>query len=112
MGEIMNRIASIIKRLVRLAVKIILVPIFICLTFVEWICIIAVGFLRVFFSLTGFSIILIGILSFCFELEPASEIRRMIIVGVVFYILPMAADCITAGIGSLNIKMQKWLITG
>ena len=35
----------------------------------------------------------------------------MIIVGVVFYILPMAADCITAGIGSLNIMMQKWLIS-
>ena len=108
----MNRIVRIILWLVRLAVKIILLPILICLTLVEWICIIAVGFLRMFFSLAGFIIILTAILSFCFELEPASEMRRMIIVGVVFYMLPMAADCITAGIGSLNIKMQKWLITG
>ena len=81
----MNRIVSIILWLVRLAVKIILLPILICLTLVEWICIIAVGFLRMFFSLAGFIIILTAILSFCFELEPASEMRRMIIVGVVFY---------------------------
>ena len=107
----MNRIVSIILWLVRLAVKIILLPILICLTLVEWICIIAVGFLRMFFSLAGFIIILTAILSFCFELEPASEMWRMIIVGVVFYMLPMAGDCITAGIGSLNIMMQKWLIS-
>lgn len=108
----MNRIVSIILWLVRLAVKIILVPVFICLTLVEWICIIAVGFLRVFFSLTGFSIILIGILSFFFELEPASEMWRMISIGVGFYILPMAADCITSGISFLNLMLQKWLVAG
>lgn len=108
----MNRIVSIILWLVRLAVKIILVPIFICLTLVEWICIIAVGFLRVFFSLAGFSIILIGILSFCFELEPASKMWRMISIGVVFYILPMVADCITSGISFLNLMLQKWLVAG
>ena len=68
-GEIMNRIVSIILWLVRLAVKIILLPILICLTLVEWTCIIAVGFLRMFFSLAGFIIILTAILSFCFELE-------------------------------------------
>ena len=107
----MNRIVSIILWLVRLAGKIILLPILICLILIEWICIIAIGFLRMFFNLAGFIIILTAILSFCFELEPASEMWRMIIVGVVFYMLPMAADCITAGIGSLNIMMQKWLIS-
>ena len=108
----MNRIVSIIKRLVRLAVKIILVPIFICLTLVEWICIIAVGFLRMFFNLAGFIIILTGILCFCFELEPTSEMWRMISVGIGFYILPMAADFITTGIGFLNLMVQKWLVEG
>ena len=107
----MDRIVRIILWLVRLAVKIILLPILICLTLVEWTCIIAVGFLRMFFSLAGFIIILTSILSFCFELEPASEMRWMIIVGVVFYMLPMAGDCIAAGIGSLNIMMHRWLIT-
>ena len=108
----MSRIISIIIWLVRLAVKIILVPVFVCLTLVEWICIIAVEFLRMFFSLAGFIIILIGILSFCFEFEPASEMWRMISVGVVFYIVPMVADCIAACIDFLNTMMHKWLITG
>lgn len=108
----MNRIVRIILWLVRLSVKIILLPILICLTLVEWTCIIAIGFLRMFFSLAGFIIILTAILSFCFELEPASEMWRMIKVGVVFYMLPMAGDCITAGIGFVNTMMHKWLITG
>lgn len=108
----MNRIVSIIIWLVKFLVKIILIPVFICLTLVEWICIIAVGFLRMFFNLAGFIIILTGILCFCFELEPASEMWRMISVGIGFYIMPMIADFITTGIGFLNLIVQKWLVEG
>lgn len=65
-----------------------------------------------FFNLAGFIIILTGILCFCFELEPASEMWRMVSVGIGFYILTMAADFITTGIGFLNLIVQKWLVEG
>lgn len=96
--------------LVRLVIKITLLPVFIGLTLLEWICIVAVGFLRVFFDLAGGIIILTGILSFYFELEPASEMWRMIAIGTGFCILPMIGDTLTTLIGYLSLLTQRWLM--
>ena len=96
--------------LIRLAVKIVLLPVFIGLTILEWVCIVAVGFLRIFFDLMGGIIILTGILSHYFQLEPSSEMWRMIAIGTGFCIIPMIGDSLTTLIGYLSAMTHKWLM--
>lgn len=107
----MRIIFRVITALAKLLMKLVLLPVVIALSLVEGICIVATSILHGFFSLAGFIIILTGILSFYFELDPVPEVKRTIAIGIGFYILPMIAESLTTLIGWMNLHMHRWLIT-
>ena len=75
---IVTGIARIIIWLVRFILKILLIPVIIGLTLLEWICTIAVGFFGPLFDIFGVVLIATGFLSYGFGLDPLSEMWRTV----------------------------------
>ena len=92
--------------MLRMILKVVLFPVLILLTFFEWVCSVAVNLSGVFFRLISGVFILTGILSAGFGLEPWSEAVRIIMGGIVFLLLPVIAEIITAGISLLKVVVR------
>lgn len=106
---IVSGIAKIIICLVRLAVKILLLPIIIGLTLLEWICMIAVGFFDPLFDIFGAILITTVLLSYGFGLDPAEEMWRTVGFGVLCCMIPLLAGWFVQRITLLNLRMSLWL---
>lgn len=106
---IITGIARIIIWLFKVAVKILLIPVIIVLTLLEWICTIAVGFFGPLFDIFGAILIATGFLSYGFGLDPAAEMWRTVGYGVVFCLIPLVAGWIVERIALLNLSMSLWL---
>ena len=85
----MHLIFKGIKFMVSLVLRIILLPVVFALTIVQGICLVAAHFSSLLFDFAGGVIIVTGILSYYFQLEPVSEMWRMIAIGTGLCILPM-----------------------
>ena len=92
--------------MLRIIIKIILFPVTILLTVSEWIFSLATGISGIFFRLIAGILILTGLLSFGFGLESWSVAVRIMLVGVVFLTIPLAAAVFTAGISALNMMIR------
>lgn len=92
--------------MLRMILKVLLFPVLILLTLIECICSAAVNLSGVFFRLIAGVFILTGILSAGFGLEPWSEAVRIIMGGIVFLLLPVIAEIITAGISLLKVVVR------
>lgn len=92
--------------MLRLILKVILFSVLILLTLFEWVCSVAVNLSGVFFRLIAGVFILTGILSAGFGLEPWNEAVRIIMGGIVFLLLPVIAEIITAGISLLKVVIS------
>ena len=108
-ARIVTGIARIIIWLVKFALKILLIPVIIGLTLLEWICTIAVGFFGPLFDSFGAVLIATGFLSYGFGLDPLSEMWRTVGYGVAFCMLPMVGGWMIERITLLNLQMSLWL---
>jgi len=106
---IVTGIARIIIWLVKFALKILLIPVIIGLTLLEWICTIAVGFFGPRFDIFGVVLIATGFLSYGFGLDPLSEMWRTVGYGVAFCMFPLVGGWIIERITLLNLQMSLWL---
>ena len=95
---IVTGIARIIIWLVRFILKILLIPVIIGLTLLEWICTIAVGFFGPLFDIFG-----------VVRLDPLSEMWRTVGYGVAFCMLPLAGGWMIERITLLNLQISLWL---
>ena len=110
-ARIVTGIARIIIWLVKFALKILLIPVIIGLTLLEWICTIAVGlgFFGPLFDIFGVVLIATGFLSYGFGLDPLSEMWRTVGYGVAFCMLPLAGGWMIERITLLNLQISLWL---
>ena len=92
--------------MLRIIIKIILFPVTVLLTVSEWIFSLAAAISGIFFRLIASILILTGLFSFGFGLEPWSVTLRIMLGGVVFLAIPFAATVFTAGISSLNMMIR------
>ena len=86
--------------------KVFLFPVLILLTLIECVCSAAVNLSGVIFRLIAGILILTGIFSAGFGLEPWNEAVRIIMGGVVFLLLPMVAEVIVTGISLLKVVVR------
>ena len=93
--------------MMRALIKVLLFPIIIVLTLIEWICSAASTLTGVVCRVIAGVFILTGILSVGFELEPWSEACRMILGGVLFLLLPLIATGILAGVMLLKTLIKS-----
>lgn len=90
----------------RIITKTILFPITILLTLIELICSLVVRISDIFFRLIAGILILAGLLSFGFGLEPWSATVQSVLGGVVFLAIPFTATLLNAGISALNMLLR------
>ena len=92
--------------MMRVLIKVLMFPIIIMLTLVEWICNAACTLTGVACRVIAGTFILTSILSVGFGLEPWSVARRMILGGVLFLMLPLIATGILSGVMLLKTLVK------
>ncbi len=99
------------KFMASLVLRIILLPVIFALTIVQGICLVAAHFSSLFFNLAGVVIIVTGILSYYFQLEPVSEMWRMIAIGTGLCILPMLVQELAVWVTLIKTSLMVRMLT-
>lgn len=96
-------LARIIARILKMLVRILLIPVTIVMTVLYWIGIIVVGISAWFFDLFGGLFIMTGLLSCGFGLEPVAEMWRLIAIGTGFLLAPMVLSRVVERLAVLSV---------
>lgn len=105
----MMTLIRIIAWILKVIVKILLIPITIVLTVLYWIGIIVVGISACFLDLIGGLFIMTGILSFGFGLEPATEMWHLITIGTGLLLAPMVLGWVLEKLAILSVHTWFWI---
>ena len=95
----------------KIVLKILVLPVILCLTVVQWICMAAVSVVSILFELTGGVFIITGILSFLMGHEPVQVMWRMIAAGAGICLLPKIGEWIAVQVTYLNLLAKTWLLS-
>lgn len=106
----MMRIVHAVIWILKLLVKIILLPVIIGLTIAQCICSVAASLATEIFGLIGFIIILTAILSAGFGLEKSQEVWRMIATGVGFCLAPLLIEWLATDLAMVNLRLRSWIL--
>ena len=106
-GTVMRVVTFIGKALL----KIFILPLFLCLTVIQWICTAAASMISVIFALAGGVFIITGILSYLMGNEPMQMMWRMIGTGAGLCLLPVIGEWIAVQVAYLNLLAKTWLIS-
>lgn len=107
----MMTILRFLTWILKLVLKILLIPVIVALTLVQWVCIAAVSLASTIFDLIGGLFIVTGVLIYLMGLYPARDMWEMIIAGAVLCILPMVGEWGAVQVAYLNLLARHWLST-
>lgn len=97
----------VMKMIFRGIIRIVSVPVLIVLKLVELACSLAQMMSGWIFRLLGIIMLLTAFGCWGFQLEEAPEISRMIVAGIVVFLLPMAGDVIIAGVMLAEMVVKR-----
>lgn len=97
----------IITPIVKLMGMVILLPVIILLTILQWICALAVSISTFFFSLVGGIFIVTGVLSFAFGQEPVNMMWRMVATGAGICLLPQVGKWAAVNLTYLTLLLTR-----
>lgn len=100
---------GILIGLLKLVLKLALLPVIICLTILQILSDVAAAIALTIFDLLGIILIMTGILSAGFGIESAPEVWRTLAVGVAFYFFPRLLVWLSADLALLNMHLRSWL---
>ena len=106
----MMRIVHAVIWILKLLVKIIILPVIIGLTIAQCICSVVASLATEICGLIGFIIILTAILSAGFGLEKAQEVWRMIATGVGFCLAPLLVEWLATDLAMVNLRLRSWIL--
>lgn len=93
----------------KLIAKIVMLPAVVTVTLVQWIMMFLVGFSSVVFNLLAGLFLLVAVLSYLMGLSGGTEVLRMILVGFVVFMIPVAGDAIVTAVTALNVGMRDFI---
>ena len=91
----------------RCILKLLLLPLVLSLSVIQYLCTAVVGVSCTISSLIGGVFILTGVLSFLFGQEPAAVMWSMILAGVSLCLMPKAGQWITVQIAYLKLCVKN-----
>ena len=103
-------LVKLIYCVLKLTAKALLVPVIIALCIIQCLCDIIAGIAARIFDLLGFIFILTGILTAGFGLDPASEVCRMILTGVIFCLIPRLIEWLSVDLAILSMSLKTWFL--
>ena len=93
----------------KLIAKIVMLPVVVAVTLVQWFMTFLVGFSSVVFNLLAGLFLLVAVLSYLMELSAGAEAVKMIIAGFVIFMIPMAGDAVVIAVTALNMAMRDFI---
>ena len=88
---------------------VILIPAFIVLKLIEWLCSLAQAMSGWIFRLIGLLMLVTVFFSWGFQLEDSQELIRMSIAGITVFLLPMIGELLIAGVMVLELLVKRIL---
>lgn len=95
--------------LLKLLLKLTLVPVMLAVTLIQWAGIFLMGFSSVIFYILSGVIFLTAILSWAFQAAPVMEVLRMLIIAFAVFIVPNIGEWIVGRIGALNAALRGFI---
>lgn len=95
--------------LLRLLLKLILLPVMLAVTLLQWVGIFLTGFSSVIFYILAGIVFLTAILSWAFQIAPSAEVLKMLAIAFVVFIVPHIGEWIVGRIAALNAALRGFI---
>lgn len=95
--------------LLKLFGKIAAIPIMLILTLVKWVGVFLIGFSSVVFNLLAGLFLLVAALSYLMGLAAGPEALKMIAVGFMIFMIPIAGEAFVTGISAANEGLHEFI---
>lgn len=89
--------------------KIVILPVVVAVTLVQWFMAFLVGFSSAIFYLLAGLFLLVAVLSYLMGLSAGAETMKMILTGFVVFMIPVAGETVITGVAALNAGMRDFI---
>lgn len=96
-------------RIIRFLLKMVVFPIMLIVTVVQWFGAFIIGFSSAVFNILAGLFLLVAVLSYLMGLSAEAEAVKMIVVGFIVFMIPVAGEWIVTAITALNIGMRNFI---
>jgi hypothetical protein len=95
--------------LLRLLLKLVLIPVMLAVTMLQWVGIFLTGFSSVIFYILSGIVSLTAVLSWAFQTAPGTEVLKMLAIAFVVFIVPHIGERLVERIATLNAALRGFI---
>ena len=96
-------------RIIRFLLKMVVFPIMLIVTVVQWFGAFIIGFSSAVFNAIAGLFLLVAVLSYLMGLSAGAEVLKMIGAGFVVFMIPIAGEWVVTAITALNMEMRNFI---
>ena len=96
-------------RIIRFLLKMVVFPIMLIVTVVQWFGAFINGFSSAVFNVLAGLFLLVAVLSYLMGLSAGAEAVKMIAAGFIVFMIPIAGEWVVTAITALNIGMRNFI---
>lgn len=89
--------------------KIMMLPVVVAVTLVQWFMAFLIGFSSAVFYLIAGLFLLVAVISYLMGLSAGAEAVKMILTGFVVFLIPVAGEAVVAAVAALNAGMRDFI---
>ena len=98
-------------RIIRFLLKMVVFPIMLIVTVIQWFGAFIIGFSSAVFNVLAGLFLLVAVLAYLMGLSAGAEAVKMIVAGFIMFVIPIAGEWIVTAITALNIRMRDFIIS-
>lgn len=96
-------------RIIRFLLKMVVFPIMLIVTMVQWFGAFIIGFSSAVFNVLAGLFLLVAALSYLMGLSAGAEAVKMVVAGFIVFMIPVAGEWIVTAITALNMGMRNFI---
>ena len=96
-------------RIIRFLLKMVVFPIMLIVTVIQWFGAFIIGFSSMVFSVLAGLFLVVAVLSYLMGLSAGAEAVKMIVAGFIVFMIPVAGEWIVTAITALNRGMRNFI---
>ena len=96
-------------RIIRFLLKMVVFPIMLIVTVVQWFGAFIIGFSSAVFNVLAGLFLLVAVLSYLMGLSAGAEAVKMIAAGFIVFMIPIAGEAVVTSIAALNAGMRDFI---
>ena len=96
-------------RIIRFLLKMVVFPIILIVTVIQWFGAFIIGFSSAVFNVLAGLFLLVAALSYLMGLSAGAEAVKMVVAGFIVFMIPVAGEWIVTAITALNMRMRNFI---